>query len=175
MDTCYTESVFIRLFTVYILFTYSISGIDAFSCYSCTYILSDNPALNFECANRPWNATTGSTEIKCTTDYCVTNVVYQRDRKTISSIYRGCRMPEPMNCGQNCCEENSHNLVCQYQCRGTTSGESSCNSCDVRRSPKYGTCGTAADIKISSILTFLIILVAKVIFWCINHETLVFW
>ena len=26
MDTCYTESVFIRLFTVYVLFIYSISG-----------------------------------------------------------------------------------------------------------------------------------------------------
>jgi hypothetical protein len=72
-------------------------------------------------------------------------------------------MPEPVNCGQNCCEENSHNFVCQYQCRGTTSGESKCKSRDVSRAPKDDTGGTAADIKISSILTFLIILVAKVI------------
>lgn len=176
MDTCNTESVFIRLFTACILFIYTISEIDAFNCYSCSYTISGDPTVTFECANQPWNATTGAPVMSCTTagSYCVTRVIYQRDKKTVSSMDRGCRIPQYLKCGQNCCEENPQTVVCEYQCKGTTSGQSICNSCDVSRAPKDHTCGTAADIKISSILTFLIILAAKVVFWCMNYETLVF-
>ena len=77
------------------------------------------------------------------------------DRKTVRSVDRGCRIPEKLACGKNCCDENIYNVVCQYECEGT--GDTVCNSRDVSKAPCGDTCG-ANDFKMSfTVISFLAI------------------
>ncbi|CAC5405001.1 unnamed protein product [Mytilus coruscus] len=126
----YNKSVTIMKFlTCCLSFLCHLTEIEAFQCYSCSYSLTGDPTLHYECVNAPRNVTMGTPIVQCSTGLCITKAVYQLGTLKVWSADRACRNPEVIDCGENCCAENSHNIVCQFQCSGV--GNTVCNNLNI--------------------------------------------
>lgn len=73
------------------------------------------------------------------------------------SADRACRAPEVIDCGDNCCAENSHNIVCQYQCSGV--GNTVCNNRNISKPPKNTNGATETLPTIITILASVVLIV----------------
>lgn len=147
----YNKSVTIMKFlTCCLSFLCHLTEIEAFQCYSCSYSLTGDPTLHYECVNAPRNVTMGTPIVQCSTGLCITKAVYQLGTLKVWSADRACRNPEVIACGENCCAENSHNIVCQFQCSGV--GNTVCNNLNISKPPK----GTSGAIEtLPTIITIL--------------------
>lgn len=134
----------------------------SFNCYSCTYILSGDSKLDYECANQPWNVTKGLSSLSCTAPYqCVTRVSLSQGKTHIRSVTRTCLPQDPLCSGERCCNENGVYPTCEHKCR-----EDMCNNRNAEEWLSQGNSSGAVGVHnfvVKNILPFLAFLSVKFI------------
>ncbi|XP_063422606.1 uncharacterized protein LOC134707053 [Mytilus trossulus] len=157
MDLFNKSVTIMKFLTGCLLLICHLTEIEALQCYSCSYSITGNPMLHYDCITEPWNVTMGTPIIQCPNGLCITKVIYELGKHRVWSADRACRAPEVIDCGDNCCTENSHNIVCQYQCSGV--GNAVCNSLNISKPPKNTNGATETLPTIISILASVVLIV----------------
>ncbi|XP_053409144.1 uncharacterized protein LOC128559947 isoform X1 [Mercenaria mercenaria] len=125
-----------------------------FSCYSCSYTLSGDPTLDYECVTQPWNVTKGLPQVSCTTpNQCSTRASISTDKKQIRSVSRSCLTPAGICSGDNCCSTDGVYHTCEHKCR-----ENMCNNRNAEEWLGQGGTSGAKGYHFSFIGTFIVLM-----------------
>ncbi|XP_052806977.1 U-scoloptoxin(05)-Cw1a-like [Mya arenaria] len=110
------------LFCTILFGTFQLADAEPFACYSCTYTLSSDPRVDYECVN----ATQWPHTLKCERPRsCYTKALFNQDMSHVRSVLRTCQAPALCS-GDNCCVKDGPYPTCEHKC--TTDR---CNSINV--------------------------------------------